>query len=197
MSMMFLNRREKLFCLLVAQLGEERAPDAFERAFMCLRTDDAWVVPKKDPEEIPESQRQEYIDTCEAAERQAKRRKSDRLLKREEIQDAIAEMKNSAPDMARSALVEGIVFGKDNTRLRSVSRILDDEDKIREKDAVVRFLEIACACGADVEYDDGTSIPMREFFPRFMNSMPPPDVIRKTIASLEEYVEMVEGREDG
>ena len=201
MSLQGLQHREVEFCRLVARLGDEKAHEHFERTMMVLNSRGEWVWHERiDPHEIPEGARQDWIDAQPAAPNGTAKLRSKKMLERPEIRDAIEALRGNIADLARERLVDTMLTGTDATALRAAGRILQDEEKIREKDEFERWCEIACQVGMKMEFDHRPGEPreihdLRDAIYTDFEGFPSIDVLKKTRDTLTDLIEMLEARE--
>jgi hypothetical protein len=116
-------------------------------------------------------------------------RRASTLLKQDYIKAYLAEIANPAGDHARGVLLEKALFEGDRMAAQT---ILDQEDKLGARDAYEHWATVMCAIGTEVVVDlpggGEAVVPLKGLFPQFADALPPPDVVRKTIATLEAYL---------
>ena len=116
-------------------------------------------------------------------------RRASALLKQDYIQAYLTEITNPAGDQARGALLEHAVFEGDR---QAAIAVLADEDKLGARDAYEHWATIMCAIGTEVVVDlpggGEIAVPLKGLFPQFADALPPPDVVRKTISTLEAFL---------
>jgi hypothetical protein len=174
---------ELMFVRIYVAFGEDNAPEAYRRAYLSYNDDDELWYPRKangdgDFTKTPLDPKQCY-------------RKAKALLDADHIQSYIAELRESAGDLARQQLSDTMLFTDEKLSMQAAERVLDDEDKLGFRDAVEQWAEIMCAVGAEVVVllPDGTEsvTPLRNLIPAFKDSAPPRDVIERSILSLQDY----------
>lgn len=112
------------------------------------------------------------------------------LLRLEHIQSYLAELRGSPGEQARTTLTDAALFGDDSLALKAAEKVLQEEDKLGFRDSVEWWAEVMCSIGAEVVLKVGDAevvVPMKAMFPRFHDSLPPLDVIEKTLRTLEVY----------
>lgn len=116
-------------------------------------------------------------------------RRASILLAQEHVQAYLGEITSPAGDRARGVLLEKAMFDGDRMAAQAV---LEDEDKAGARDAVEHWAHIMCAIGTEVVIDvpgrGEIALPMKALFPQFADALPPPGVVRKTIATLEAFL---------
>jgi hypothetical protein len=115
------------------------------------------------------------------------------FFEREHIITFLEELKGTGPDAARAVLEDQARLGDTAAiRRQAAEMILDNQDKLGIQDAAERFWEIQAAIGAEVVVPipggGEVTAPVRDFFPKFDFPLPPPDVLYKTICSLDQYL---------
>jgi hypothetical protein len=115
------------------------------------------------------------------------------FFEREHIISFLEELKGTGPDAARAVLEDQARLGDTAAiRRQAAEMILDNQDKLGIQDATEKFWEIQAAIGAEVVVPlpggGEVSAPVRDFFPKFDFPLPPPDVLYKTIQSLDQYL---------
>jgi hypothetical protein len=115
-----------------------------------------------------------------------------KLLKDDVIKGYIEELGGSASDMARSSYIDQLLIdGKNPSNLLGAAKqILEDESLQKKASDMDAFWERAAACGAEVVADVGGKevvIPLRELMPQYKDAVPPPEVLKKTARSLQEW----------
>jgi hypothetical protein len=173
---------ELAFVRIYTAFGETNAPEAYRRAYLAEGEDEQWYprtrTGEADMEKAPVDNR-----TCY--------RKAQALLATDHINSYIAELKDSTGDLARQQLADTMLFTDDKLSLAAAERVLEDEDKLGFRDAVEQWAEIMCAIGAEVVVPapggGEVIVALRELFPHYSESMPPADVIQRTILSLQDY----------
>lgn len=104
-------------------------------------------------------------------------------LKRPMIAAYIAELRQPDNDAARAAMAQEVKTGGRGA-LRAAEKILEDEDKLGFRDAVVEWARIMCEVGAEIEVPLPTTcqscgaaqritVPMADLFPRISDAQAP------------------------
>jgi hypothetical protein len=117
-------------------------------------------------------------------------RRANILLEQDHITAFLTSMDKTAGEHARSVLLEQALFEGDRG---SAVKILEDEDKMGARDDYEYWAMVMCAIGAEVviTIDESTGeivVPMKALFPQYTEALPPDDVVRKTIQTLEAYL---------
>lgn len=98
------------------------------------------------------------------------------LLARSDIQSYISELRESPSESARRRLAETVKLGDSAQAGKAAERVLADEDKLGVRDAALRFQEIMCESGAEIEvpvagatcvhgHPVSLKVPMSDLFP--------------------------------
>jgi len=116
-------------------------------------------------------------------------RRASSLLKQDYIQAYLTEITNPAGDQARAVLLEKAVFDGDRQAAQSV---VDQEDKHNLRDAYEHWGMVMCAIGTEVVVDvpggGQVIMPMKALFPQYAEALPPDDVVKKTIKTLQQFL---------
>jgi hypothetical protein len=116
-------------------------------------------------------------------------RRASTLLTQDHIQAYLAEITNPAGDQARAVLLEKAVFDGDRQAAQSV---VDQEDKHNLRDAYEHWAMVMCAIGTEVVVDvpggGQVIMPMKALFPQYAEALPPDDVVKKTIKTLQQFL---------
>ena len=140
-----LTSKEVEFCKVYVAFGYKNHTDAYRRAFCIVRQDSTFVEPP-----APHMSDQE-IRSLPTMLPKEMNRKASTLLKQDHILAYIDEIAKSAGDHARRVIADTARFGKPSERMRAADAILAAEDKLGQRDAVERWVEILCEVGADIE----------------------------------------------
>jgi hypothetical protein len=185
-----LTDAEFAFIRIYAAFGKKNAPEAWRRAFCVLGADGEFYLkgPNGEPTGDPLSSKTQGA-------------RANTLLGQDYIQGFLDELERGVGDQARDALAEEVAFGSEQARLKAVQRVLDDEDKLGFRNAVDAYFERACAIGAEVVVPlpgpGAVVMDLRQMFPTFAEALPPPDVLVKTMKSLDQYLWVQMGRMKG
>jgi hypothetical protein len=75
---------------------------------------------------------------------------------------------------------------------QAANAILEQEDKLGARDAYEHWAQIMCAIGTEVVLEvpgkGEVVVPLKALFPQFAEALPPDEVVRKTIKTLEEFL---------
>jgi len=182
---------ELVFVRIYVAFGQENAPEAYRRAYLAYDNDSEQWYPKA-ANGNPEL-------TKPPIDPRACYRKAKTLLDQAHVQAYIAELQESAGDLARQQLADTMLFTDDSLSMKAAERVLDDEDKLGFRDAVEQWAEIMCAVGAEVVVPvpggGETVFALRELFPSYKDAAPPIAVIQKTIESLNDFADALRVRE--
>lgn len=178
------------FCRVFCAFGETNAAEAYRRSH-CVQQGASYYEKDDDGKPVGSA----------LSPKQASKQAS-LLLGREHIKAFLEELRNPTGDHARETLADQVLFSEDEgQRLKAAQRILDDEDKLGFRDASDAWAERMSAIGVEVVVPapggGEVSFPLREMFPRYSAALPPPDVLVKTMKSLDQYLWLCLGRESG
>lgn len=177
-----LVKEELKFCQVYDSFGRTNPAEAYRRSFLVRKGGEYW-----------EPDRDGKIDmTGDPVPAKLCARRAQALLKQPHISSYLDELNSPAGDRARAELHEQVLFGDPQQAARASTRLLDDEDKLGFRDAVELHTMVQCAIGTEVHAplpDGGKAIfDMREMYPTYSDALPPPDVLVKTMKSLDQYL---------
>lgn len=112
------------------------------------------------------------------------------------IQAYVLELRGMDAETAKRVLLEDAIL---NDNAKSAEKVIEQEDRLKFRDAVEAWAELLCAVGTEVVVPLGeneVSFPLSEMFPKFRGATPPPDAIRKTMRSLDEHLYKSEHPDD-
>jgi hypothetical protein len=187
-----LSPEEFDFVKIYCAFGETNAAEAYRRAF-CLQIGGYTF------EKNPGTGKALSEDPTDALSPATCSKRATALLKQAHVAEFILELKRNVGDHARDVLADQVLFSSDEgVRAKAAARVLDDEDKLGFREASELHAEILSAIGTEVvvPLPNGKEVtfPAREMFPSFSDALPPPDVLWKTMQSLDQYLWMELGR---
>ncbi len=184
-----LTEQELAFVRIYSAFGHTNATEAYRRAYLGQDDDGNWF----------DLSRTGDLRTDKPVTAKAAQNRAAALIRQDHIAAYIAELKGQAGDHARQTLTDAVLFTKDQTALKAAEKVLQEEDKLGFRDAVEQWGEILAAIGTEVvvALPDGREavVPFGRLFPTFEGATPPPDVITKTIKTLEAMRDAASDRE--
>ena len=120
-------------------------------------------------------------------------KRADSFFVQSHIVAYIDELRGTSSDHARQVLEDQVLFGATEAlRRQAAETVLSNQDKLGIQDAAEKFWEVTAAIGAEVVVPipgrGEVVAPVSGMFPQFKDALPPPDVIVKTMKSLDQYL---------
>lgn len=134
-----LTTDEREFCRRHLAFGEAQRQESYRRTFL-IQHEGKWY--DRDSHGGPNLDKRRMGDEITKL--------VDSLLGREHIQAYIEELKKPASEHARDALADDVRFGKGREKLSAATKILEQEDKLGQRDAVELWGQIMSEIGAEI-----------------------------------------------
>lgn len=119
------------------------------------------------------------------------------MFRRPQVQEYYLELQKMDAETAKQVLLEDAVM---NDNWRAAEKVIAQEDKLAFRDAAEMWANILVSVGTEVVVPlpggKETTFPLADMFPKFREASPPPDALRKTIRSIDEFLYKQEHPED-